>query len=116
MQYEARLKRFQAWLADQGDAYDAILISDRSNIRYLSGFTGTFAYLIISKNRAFILTDSRYTLQARQQSTHFSLVKLERYTPPASIAKLCEQQGWAVLAFERKDLSFDLYDLSLIHI
>lgn len=110
MQYEARLKRFQAWLADQGDAYDAILISDRSNIRYLSGFTGTFAYLVISKNRAFILTDSRYTLQARQQSTHFSLVKLERYTPPASIAKLCEQQGWAVLAFERKDLSFDLYD------
>ena len=101
MQYEARLKRFQAWLADQGDAYDAILISDRSNIRYLSGFTGTFAYLVISKNRAFILTDSRYTLQARQQSTHFTLVKLERYTPPASIAKLCEQQDWSVLAIAR---------------
>lgn len=45
MQYEKRLKRFQAWLAEQGDQYDAVLISDRSNIRYLSGFTGTFAYL-----------------------------------------------------------------------
>ena len=110
MRYEERLKRFQAWLAAQGDQYDAILISDRSNIRYLSGFTGTFAYLVISRDRAFILTDSRYTMQARQQSVHFSLVKLERYTPPMSIAKLCEQQGWAVLAFERKDLSFDLYD------
>lgn len=110
MQYEKRLKRFQAWLAEQGDAYDAILISDRSNIRYLSGFTGTFAYLVISRDKAYILTDSRYTMQARQQSVHFTLVKLERYTPPMSIAKLCEREGWAVLAFERQDLSFDFYD------
>ena len=110
MQYEKRLKRFQAWLAEQGDAYDAILISDRSNIRYLSGFTGTFAYLVISRVKAYILTDSRYTMQARQQSVHFTLVKLERYTPPMSIAKLCEREGWAVLAFERQDLSFDFYD------
>lgn len=110
MQYEKRLKRFQAWLAEQGDAYDAILISDRSNIRYLSGFTGTFAYLVVSRDKAYILTDSRYTMQARQQSVHFTLVKLERYTPPMSIAKLCEREGWAVLAFERQDLSFDFYD------
>ena len=110
MQYEKRLKRFQTWLEAQGDQYDVILISDRSNIRYLSGFTGTFAYLVISRDKAFILTDSRYTMQARQQSVHFSLVKLERYTPPMSIARLCEQQGWAVLAFERNDLSFDFYD------
>ena len=110
MQYEKRLKRFQAWLAERGDQYDAILISDRSNIRYLSGFTGTFAYLVVSRDKAFILTDSRYTMQARQQSVHFTLVKLERYTPPMSIAKLCEREGWAVLAFERNDLSFDFYD------
>lgn len=110
MQYEKRLKRFQEWLAAQGDAFDAMLITNRSNIRYLSGFTGTFAFLVISRDKAFILTDSRYTLQARQQSTHFSLIKLERYTPPMSIAKLCERENWAVLAFERQDLSFDFYD------
>ena len=110
MQYEKRLKRFQAWLAEQGDQYDAVLISDRSNIRYLSGFTGTFAYLVISRDKAFILTDSRYTMQARQQCPHFTLEKLARYTPPMSIAKLCERENWAVLAFERHDLSFDFYD------
>ncbi|MEE0435077.1 MAG: Xaa-Pro peptidase family protein [Peptococcaceae bacterium] len=110
MPYEERLKRFQAWLAEQEGLYDAILISDAANIHYLSGFTGTFAYLLIAKNKAFILTDSRYTMQARQQSVHFTLVKLERFTPPMSIAKVCEQEGWAVLAFERNDLSFDFYD------
>lgn len=110
MQYEKRLKRFQAWLAEQGDQYDAVLISGRSNIRYLSGFTGTFAYLVISGDKAFILTDSRYTMQARQQCPYFTLEKLARYTPPASIAKLCERENWAVLAFERHDLSFDFYD------
>lgn len=110
MRYEERLKRFQAWLGSQGDAYDAVLISNASNIRYLSGFTGTFAYLVISPSKAFILTDSRYTIQARQQSHHFNLVKLERFTPPMSIAKLCETEGWAVLGFEAKDLTFDFYD------
>lgn len=110
MQYEKRLKRFQAYLAEQGDGMDAMLISDRSNIRYLSGFTGTFAYLVVSRDKAFILTDSRYTMQARQQCAHFTLEKLARYTPPASVARLCEREGWAVLAFERGDLSFDFYD------
>lgn len=110
MRYEERLKRFQAWLEKQGDAYDAVLISDSSNIRYLSGFTGTFAYLVISKDKAFILTDSRYTIQARQQSYHFTLVKLERFTPPMSIAKVCENNNWSVLGFEAKDLTFGFYD------
>ena len=110
MQYEARLKRLQAWLGEQESVYDAILITNPSSIRYLSGFTGTFAFLVINKEKAFILTDSRYTLQARQQSPHFTLIKLERYTPPTSIAKVCEQEGWSVLGFERQDLSFDFYD------
>lgn len=110
MKVENRLKQLQTWLKEQGDQFDALLITNPSNIRYLSGFTGTFAFLVIGKDEAFILTDSRYVLQAKTQSPHFQLLQLSRFTPPMSIANLCGEKNWAVLAFERQDLSFDMYD------
>lgn len=110
MDYAQRLQHLQQWLAQAPVDCDALLITNRSNIRYLSGFTGTFAFLVISPSRAFILTDSRYWLQAQQQSPHFSLERLQRFTPPMSIANLCRNQHWEVLGFERGDLSFDMYD------
>ncbi len=48
---------------------DAILISAPENRRYLSGFTGSAGYLMVSKDRAVLVTDSRYTEQARNR--HF---------------------------------------------
>lgn len=110
MDYATRLLKLQHWLAHTDLDCDALLITDRSNIRYLSGFTGTFAFLLISPNRAYILTDSRYWIQAESQAPHFALERLDRLTPPMSIADLCARQGWEVLGFERKSLSFDMYD------
>lgn len=110
MNYENRLRKLQEWLIAQGEAFDALLITNSSNIRYLSGFTGTFAFLVIGKNDAYILTDSRYVMQSRAQSSHFQLYQLERFTPAMTIANLCGEKNWAVLAFERQNLSFDMYD------
>jgi Xaa-Pro aminopeptidase len=45
---------------------DAILVSSEANITYLSGFTGDSSRLIISKN-VFLLTDARYTEQAKNE-------------------------------------------------
>jgi Xaa-Pro aminopeptidase len=46
---------------------DALLVTHLPNIRYLSGFTGSAAILLIEHSRATLFTDSRYTLQARQE-------------------------------------------------
>lgn len=43
---------------------DAILITEINDIRYLSGFTGSTAYMIITNEKAFFYTDGRYTIQA----------------------------------------------------
>ena len=50
-----------------GKKADAILVSNSYNIRYLSGFTGSAGYLYISKKRKALLTDFRYTFQAKTQ-------------------------------------------------
>jgi len=54
---------------------DALLISDGYNVRYISGFSGATGYLYISSARQVIMTDSRYTMQARQESKEFEVVE-----------------------------------------
>ncbi len=50
---------------------DAILITHPPNIRYLTGFSGSSAICVITKNDAFFLTDFRYKEQAKYQVKHF---------------------------------------------
>lgn len=42
---------------------DALLVSNIKNIRYLSGFTGSSAHILITAGKKFFLTDSRYATQ-----------------------------------------------------
>jgi Xaa-Pro aminopeptidase len=46
---------------------DAILVSQPSNIRYLCGFSGSAGLLLVETSRSTLFTDSRYTLQARDE-------------------------------------------------
>ncbi|MBI5234719.1 MAG: aminopeptidase P family protein [Deltaproteobacteria bacterium] len=43
---------------------DALLVTDIKNIRYLTGFTGSSAYLVLTPSRVYFLTDSRYAAQS----------------------------------------------------
>jgi Xaa-Pro aminopeptidase len=45
----------------------AILISDISNVGWVSGFTGSSAMVLVTSKDARFLTDSRYTLQAKEE-------------------------------------------------
>jgi Xaa-Pro aminopeptidase len=46
---------------------DALLVTHLPNIRYLCGFSGSSAILLVESSRATLFTDSRYTLQAREE-------------------------------------------------
>lgn len=46
---------------------DALLVTSRKNIRYLTGFTGSAAQLLVQPHRTTIFTDPRYDIQAREQ-------------------------------------------------
>ncbi len=46
---------------------DAIFLSSPPAIRYLSGFTGSYGFLLITPRSAWCLTDPRYRLQAREE-------------------------------------------------
>jgi Xaa-Pro aminopeptidase len=53
---------------------NALLVSQRENIRYLTGFTGSAGLAIVTANRLLLVTDFRYQLQARKEAPGASLV------------------------------------------
>jgi Xaa-Pro aminopeptidase len=46
---------------------DALLVSSLLNIRYLTGFTGSNALLLITRTSSILLSDTRYKLQAKRE-------------------------------------------------
>lgn len=48
---------------------DGMLVWLSPNLRYLSGFTGSNGALLVTAEDAILITDSRYTIQAAQQTT-----------------------------------------------
>lgn len=69
-----------------------MLITDLNNVRFLTsvvnvgqsasgkltGFTGTNGMVLITRRRAYFLTDSRYTEQAKKQIRGFEIVEIDR--------------------------------------
>ena len=50
----------------------------KQNVRYISGFSGCSAHLIISQERRILLTDERYTEQAAAQCPEFEVIGHDR--------------------------------------
>lgn len=91
---------------------DGLLIIKDSNIRYITGFTSSESYAIVSpKGRAFI-TDSRYTEQAQREVINFDIVKWRSPSAglPETIKMLSDKFGIKRLGFERNSVSFELYE------
>ncbi|MGK2879116.1 MAG: M24 family metallopeptidase [Solirubrobacterales bacterium] len=67
-----RIRRLRAALLDR--ELDALLVTNLNNVRYLSGFSGTNGTLVVDAQRAILLTDFRYTVQAAEQAEYFDVV------------------------------------------
>ncbi|MHB8303005.1 MAG: M24 family metallopeptidase [Acidobacteriaceae bacterium] len=68
-----RLKRLLAALQSQMPTADALLVTHPPDVRYLTGFTGSNAALVLRNasrktSRAMLFTDGRYIEQAQQQT------------------------------------------------
>jgi Xaa-Pro aminopeptidase len=63
--------------AIQASQLDALLVSSLPNIRYLSGFSGSSALLLVSADDALLLTDFRYSIQANDEAGGVARVVIE---------------------------------------
>lgn len=89
---------------------DAMLVMNPYNMRYLSGYTGGCGYLYLSEHKNLILTDSRYTIQANEEATDFSVVEVSGTDGYINaINALVIEEKVKKLAFEARELSFAEY-------
>jgi Xaa-Pro aminopeptidase len=84
---------------------DALLVTHLPNIRYLCGFTGSAAILLVENSRATLFTDSRYTLQARQEVHDASTVIAPHGLLRALGEALKARRGTIRLAFSPTQLT-----------
>jgi Xaa-Pro aminopeptidase len=72
MDVAARLDRLRADLdhvGPDGEGIDALLVTHLVNVRYLTGFTGSAAIVLLTSDGLFFVTDGRYGDQAAEQLT-----------------------------------------------
>jgi Xaa-Pro aminopeptidase len=65
MNVAARLGRLRDRLGDA--SCDGLLLTNLVNIRYLTGFTGSAALLVVLPDDALLVTDGRYTFQSAEE-------------------------------------------------
>ena len=63
MEIAGRLPKLRAALKD----CDALLVTNLTNVRYLTGFTGSAALLLVTPDELVLATDGRYAFQSAEQ-------------------------------------------------
>src|SRR3989344_2216164 len=90
----------------------AVLVSSFSNIVYLTSYTGFSkeereAYLFVTKNNQYILTDARYSEAVKTLVSDFKLIEISLNNPVKKVLNhLVKKHRIKNLAFEGHDISY----------
>ncbi len=87
---------------------DSFLITNEFNLRYLTGFTGTTGLALITLERAYFVTDFRYTEQASEQCEGYKIVKNVKPLYE-ELGDLVNHLALANMAFEEQTVTFFQY-------
>jgi len=101
-----RLRKLRTSIAEKG--LDALLLSQPENLLYLSGFTGSSGWLLISGQNAILATDFRYVEQAKGESPDFRIIQTKRELRDW-LPGLVPDLGWHKLGFEANFISYEGY-------
>ncbi|WP_232504354.1 M24 family metallopeptidase [Pseudothermotoga elfii] len=84
--------------------------SSKPSTYYLSNFTGSFSVLLINREKQFIITDSRYFEQAKQQ-TDFKLVEFRNSSLIGTIHSVLNQEFKAkTIGLEFQRISHSVFE------
>jgi Xaa-Pro aminopeptidase len=98
-----RLNRLRKQLEEL--QHEAILIGSPHNRRYISGFTGSSRYVLVTHDKAVLLTDFRYRVQAKEQAAGLDIIE-HGTSPLDEVRELLRGWGIAKLAFEQEHVTF----------
>lgn len=103
-----RINRLRARFAET--QIDALLIIRPENRRYISGFTGSSAHILVHKKELVLFTDFRYVEQAGMEAPNYRIVK-EGSQPAETIAATLQELEIKRLGFEKDFLTYQQYEI-----
>ncbi len=87
---------------------EALLISQSDNRRYLSGFTGSAGWLLISDSKAYLAVDFRYVEQAKKEALEFETIHI-RGEVINWLPEIISGLNLKKIGFEASEISFAAY-------
>ncbi|MBR6710921.1 MAG: aminopeptidase P family protein [Selenomonadaceae bacterium] len=104
---DSRLEALRSLMEEQG--LDVMLVSKLVHLQYFSGFRGDSAVLLIGREKALLVTDSRYTEQAAQQAPRYEIVE-QKDGLWQQASECMKQLGAKVVGFESNDMVYRDYE------
>jgi Xaa-Pro aminopeptidase len=87
---------------------NGILVTDLINVKYLTGFTGSSGYALVTRKDAVFVTDFRYQEQAKHEVSGFH-VRIERGERAGEIKDLACEYGVSKLGFEDHSVTYAFF-------
>ncbi|MCH5251713.1 MAG: aminopeptidase P family protein [Lachnospiraceae bacterium] len=87
---------------------DALFLTNAANMRFVAGFTGE-GYVYISDNISMVVTDSRYTIAAKEECPGFYVAEWDKigyYTP---LFEMLQKDRVVTLGIEDKEMTVSDY-------
>lgn len=88
---------------------DAMLVLNRYNMRYITGFTGDTGVVYLSKNKQVVITDFRYIFQAQAEAKGYEVIDITSEGYAKTVAKIVREDGVKILAFEGSEMMYSSY-------
>ena len=86
-----------------------VYVTSPENVFYLSGFTGFGdARLLIGRTNAWLITDSRYTVQAAEECPEYTLITANAENP-AALEALLRNETICTVGFENERIAYRDY-------
>lgn len=102
-----RMEYIRKIMEDEG--LDGFLITSRQNTFYFTNFTGSTSKCLVTKGKAYLVVDFRYTAQAKQQV--FPGIEVIEHEKSANdtLNDLCISENVHTLGIEGEDVTFSGY-------
>jgi len=103
--YQSRVAKIREAL--QKKSLDGFLVTDMHNVHYLTGFTGSSGFVLITKKERILVTDFRYKEQSEKEAQGWDIV-MEKGSRINLFRDLCKKTGIKKLGFE-SSVSYEFY-------
>ena len=92
-------------VALEGEGLDGLLVTHLPNIRYLTGFSGSAALLLVRADTTTLITDFRYAAQAPEEAGDAAVVEVDRKSVWERLGRVLGERPAAALGIESHALT-----------